>query len=462
LGGLIGGWIGQQESVTEGLGNIFRDLASTAETLGKLFVTMGTDIGWVVSKLFGLGDDFDFLRALMKMLEAPFYYMKLGMMGVYEMYLRMTLKGKEADKVRQEILMTQFKAIAAEAAYKTAQYLKTDKNATPKSISDAIARYQGDLGRAKKSNNLEDIANAEAMLRVYREKLAQLTTKPGTPGAPKPGTPPAAGAPKPGTPAAAAAEAAATAKNPAAEAAKQTAASIQQISNKATTQIKETTAVKTGIAKTTAAVKELTAKTTSQTSLQASVASIYNLLGSGMLRVQTNMTGMMQTGTTQLLDTRDGALPPVPTVPDMLKNVDWTKWSAGTPLPDLNGDGIPGWTGNLGDAISKEMKMKPPGSGLVIANSSETVIPAAGGYGMKDFMGYLRSGFDRMATIIPLAVKMGVVGSNSYGGYGGNTFGNINVTVNAGATTDPDALASIVALKIGEAVADARAASVFV
>ena len=37
---------------------------------------------------------------------------------------------------------------------------------------------------------------------------------------------------------------------------------------------------------------------------------------------------------------------------------------------------------NLGGAISSEMRNKPSGSNLVIANSSETVIPAAGGLGM--------------------------------------------------------------------------------
>jgi hypothetical protein len=49
--------------------------------------------------------------------------------------------------------------------------------------------------------------------------------------------------------------------------------------------------------------------------------------------------------------------------------------------------------GGLGDAIASEMRMKPPGSDLVIANSSETVIPAAGGYGMQEFMKILSSGF---------------------------------------------------------------------
>jgi predicted nucleic acid-binding Zn-ribbon protein len=49
--------------------------------------------------------------------------------------------------------------------------------------------------------------------------------------------------------------------------------------------------------------------------------------------------------------------------------------------------------GGLGDAISSEMRMKPPGSDLVIANTSETVIPAAGGYGMKGFIDTIATGF---------------------------------------------------------------------
>lgn len=49
--------------------------------------------------------------------------------------------------------------------------------------------------------------------------------------------------------------------------------------------------------------------------------------------------------------------------------------------------------GGLGDAISSELKNKPPGSDLVIANSSETVIPAAGGLGMQAFIDTLAAGF---------------------------------------------------------------------
>jgi hypothetical protein len=294
--------------------------------------------------------------------------------------------------------------------------------------------------------------------------------------------------------------------------------------------------------------------------------------------------------------------------------------------------GLTRYKGGLGDAIASEMRMKPPGSDLVIANSSETVIPAAGGHGMLDFVETLRSGFNAMILtykagqqkqesvlssirntlvsnqqqtnirlqkletkfsapsmgglggasigggvdsftgmaqkyglqmtsgyrpgdpgwhganrardysngtgptpqmmqfaqflasnygsklkeliytplgfsikngqkVAPYAtaghynhvhvayalgsgspaffgsqsaaeswersmmqgsVKVRSVTGNSAEGFGGNTFGDINVTVNAGATSDPDTLASIVALKIGEAVADARSASIFV
>ena len=53
----------------------------------------------------------------------------------------------------------------------------------------------------------------------------------------------------------------------------------------------------------------------------------------------------------------------------------------------------PRYNGGLGDAIHSEMRNKPSGSSLVIANSSETIIPAAGGLGMSDFMKTLHTGF---------------------------------------------------------------------
>jgi hypothetical protein len=65
-------------------------------------------------------------------------------------------------------------------------------------------------------------------------------------------------------------------------------------------------------------------------------------------------------------------------------------------------------------------------------------------------------------SMVPGSVKVASITGNSAESFGGSNFGDINVTVNAGAVNDPDELASIVAMKIGEAVADARSASIFV
>ena len=67
-------------------------------------------------------------------------------------------------------------------------------------------------------------------------------------------------------------------------------------------------------------------------------------------------------------------------------------------IPSIVPTAKPRWGGALGDAVASEMRMKPPGSDLVIANSSETVIPAAGGHGMMDFVETLRYGFATMVS----------------------------------------------------------------
>lgn len=104
------------------------------------------------------------------------------------------------------------------------------------------------------------------------------------------------------------------------------------------------------------------------------------------------------------------------------------------PFSAFRGPAFPRYSGNIGDAISQEMKHKPPGSDLVIANSSETIIPAKGLQ--------VRSAWGGM-NAAPMTV-------------------NTTVTINQQPGQDADALATIVAMKIGEAVADARASSLFV
>ena len=187
----------------------------------------------------------------------------------------------------------------------------------------------------------------------------------------------------------------------------QNAKNTTDLNKKATDQLKKTT-------ETTLAIKDLTTKITAQTSVQTTVAAIYNLLASCSLRVNGVMAGMPGVGGGGNGDFSN-------TIPGINPNTGiW--------------EGFTWYDGGLGDAISKEMRHAPAGSRLVLANSSETVIPAGG---LKVASGY------------------------GMGGGGTVVNGGINVTVNGSGVNDPDELASLVAMKISEAVADARGASIF-
>ena len=187
--------------------------------------------------------------------------------------------------------------------------------------------------------------------------------------------------------------------------------------------------------------------------------------------------------------------PPTTNIPSDRKNLppaglDSQKLIPGAPATPESGWGIRA-KGGLGDAIAKEMRMKPPGSNLVIANSSETVIPAAGGLGMQALIDTMKLGWgtvkkqyqtvtgsldslniqlrgytnamDLQRSMTLGSVKVSAITGNSAEGYeGGPVTVNNNITIHQQPGQDSDELASIVALKIGEAVAQARSASVFV
>jgi len=101
----------------------------------------------------------------------------------------------------------------------------------------------------------------------------------------------------------------------------------------------------------------------------------------------------------------------------------------------LNGFGYR-YKGGIGDAISSEMRNKPPGSNLVIANSSETIIPAAGGLGMKELFRTLDE--RSMGTI------------------------NAPITIHQQPGQNAEQLAALVAMELGNAIRHSRASSVYV
>jgi hypothetical protein len=408
IGGIIGGWVGSAESVTEPLTVAFRDLGTTVATLGSLLGQIGSDLTGLARAVPGVSNDFDLLKGTLTLLLAPLSLLKLAIYGIYEAYLNIK------EKVPGGGLTPEEKAKRDEISKaRRTDFAKLQNDLDTRSLKDQIAGVRdsikneltrpmgGNLKQQeeyKKSVQSGQAPNSEAYfalqnrLKLLYEKEKQSRNQKTAPGSLSktlnlPTTPTTTtNIPK---------DLQKTAQTPA--------------------------AVKTGTDKTTTAVKELTAKITSQSSLQTSVAAIYNLLASGMLRVQTNMAGMMG------LPGAKGLPPPITgigtgTIPGV-ENIVWNRAKGG-----------------LGDALANEMKMKPPGSKLVIANSSETIIPAANGF-------------------IP---SQGMFSSSRSGMSSGAVSVSAPITIYQQPGQSTDELASIVALKIGEAVADARAASVFV
>jgi hypothetical protein len=63
------------------------------------------------------------------------------------------------------------------------------------------------------------------------------------------------------------------------------------------------------------------------------------------------------------------------------------------------------YKGGLGDAISSELKHKPSGSHLLIANSSETVIPAAGGNGLRGLLDVIHDSGESIVRSMQIGVN---------------------------------------------------------
>jgi hypothetical protein len=115
----------------------------------------------------------------------------------------------------------------------------------------------------------------------------------------------------------------------------------------------------------------------------------------------------------------------------------------------------------LGFSIKNGQQVAPYAQG---AHNNHVHVAYAFGQGNPAFFSSQSDAINWEKSMVPSSVKVGSVTSNSSEGFGGGTTinGGINVTVNGSGVDDADALASIVAMKIGEAVAQARSASVFV
>ena len=374
LGGLIGSWVGQQESVVNGMANIFEHLAGAFRTLTGFLVTVGQDLAWIASKISGVGEDFDWLAGLMRALEMPFYYMRLGMLGIYELYLKATgrskspeaeaLRAEKTKLMRQQELKTQLSTL----------YEGLSPEMQLRGLTTGLEKSKADLVTAKAEGAKQGVARAQAEIEVYEQQINLL--KGGKPVAPPDKTTAPKTPPSPiFTPQAATSPAQAQVQAQAiATATAKTATAIADLNKKAAEQVKKTTEV-------TKAVENLTKKTTGQTSLQTTVTAIYQLLNSGSLRVQGGVTA--------------------PTTPGLPNT---------TPPPRTN------LGKNLGGRFV-DYRLGDPNLG----NFPTTTYPSAG------------------ETIV-----------------------DASFTINQQPGQDAEELASLVAMKLGEAVADARSASLFV
>jgi hypothetical protein len=321
IGGIIGSWVGQQESVINGLGNIFENLAATFSTLIQFIGTLAKDIGWVISKIFNLGDNFDFLGALMKMLEAPFYYLRLGMLGIYELYLNATRRGNSPEAKalriqREKIFGEDLAKREISSAAKTPSGKSYTPEETIKGLSSSLRAYERYVAEAKATKNEAAIAKNQVVVESLKQEIEKLKKGANPATVAKPGAPAPSPASTPGTTSAA--------KTPPAAAAppappvvpaevKQTAANIQQLNTKAATQItqgaltqkateetkKNTATANTTLGNIRAAAISISNKLSGiqnailsdLNNIQAGVSSISSLLASGGLKVKSDFGG---------------------------------------------------------------------------------------------------------------------------------------------------------------------------
>ena len=462
LGGIIGGMIGSMEAVTGPLGDaataIMGTLGTTFEFLGQIGRDLLGLINGLVGMIPGVSEGFNALEFALFALLSPFKLLEIAISGLYDLYLWIkskTVGVNEEERERMEsrhtqMLTDQFTILAR---MRSGHTLEDQKKAEYAKWLEAKER--GDV--AAMNRTAEYMKSIEVMLKERGPKDKEgdkdkppapttptTATTPSTTSIPKIGyltkdgvkgwqgtdgtwtpleqkTPPTSRTDKNLSPMVQAVADVFSGINAHVEGRilgntedlrtapkqiEQNAKNTTDLNKKATDQLKKTT-------ETTLAIKDLTTKITAQTSVQTTVAAIYNLLASGSLRVNGVMAGMPGVG--------GGNKDFSNTIPGINPNTGiW--------------EGFTWYDGGLGDAISKEMRHAPAGSRLVLANSSETVIPAGG---LKVASGY------------------------GMGGGGTVVNGGINVTVNGSGVNDPDELASLVAMKISEAVSDARGASIF-
>jgi hypothetical protein len=490
IGSIIGGWVGSLRPVVDtltgvfsaigwGLSNAWATVQPILDSLWGSLTTLGEmfwNVTWgLIPGIEGLTANFDFLNFAFVAIKVALFPFISTLNGV-----AFALQGLQLG------------------------LLAIDKwiNATFQ-WGDRQGRIQAQMDKVVA--NLEKTAARQAALNTGL--LQPLPPTPGKP-SPKTGTP----APTP-SPVFAPPPAAIPQTGPAVEAAKTTAVQAQGINTKAATQITHAVATRSSVAATQKSSEETkkntaTANTTlgniragiiaisnkvgalqsamlgDLNNIQAGVKSISSMLASGKIKVQADFGmpgglpgggaggpaifgsaaqkfGLQMTsgyrpgdpgyhGINRARDYSNGSGP----TPQMMQFAQYLYTTFGRNLKELI------YT-PLGFSIKNGRKV-PPYAQAAHYNH----VHVAWAYGPQNPVAFgsqtAAQSWER--SMIPGSMKVASVTANSGEGLGGGTTinGGIHVSVNGSGVNDADALASLVALKIGEAVADARAASIFV
>ena len=498
IGAAIGGWVGSSESVVNKLAEVFQQLGDSIAGITSTLAAMGSDLLLFVQSLTGARTEADALRQLLASINVILFPLTatLDLINVAVHLLRiafleaaMFIDGWTGGKNQAEL---------------TKRYEEANKSLTRLIAANdekyaKISRLKGDkaiLGGKQVTWDGTQWTGADGK---------PASPKPGAPAA-KPSVAPTPVPPKPGAPATAQVPAA----NPAAVAAQTqaitaTSTNIQQLNQKAATQIAHAAQIKS------AAVKTQNNTTTANTTLgniragmiavsnklsslqsailgdlnniQAGVSRISSLLASGALKVQTDFGlggGALGGGdggppvfgaaaSKFGLQMTSGYRPGDPGYHGLNRARDYSNGSGPTPQMQMFAQFMANTFGRnlkeliytpLGFSIKNGTKVPPYAQSTHMDH-----VHVAWAYGPSNPVAFESMGAAQQweRSMVPGSMKVASVTANSGEGFGGSP---VNVTNNISISQQPgqsaDELAAIVAIKIGEAVADARAASIFV
>jgi hypothetical protein len=500
---VIGGGV---ESTLRQLGQFFGELGhNISGAFGGLFDLLGVLGGFVgdvgrrfgdlIAPIFGLSSGFDGLKLVLAPITLAFQAFSMGLRGLALAFaeLRVFLaritgdpeyqkRIQERDKMAADLSADRGRINAYNASMLGPEALK-------KQLNDAVFELQH-------STTLKAARSAELKAFIAEARGQRAT---------QPAAAPSSTAPAPSPVFATGAPSAPSAPPVVPPEVKQTATSVQQLNTKAATQItqgagiqkaaeetkKNTTVANTTLGNIRAGIIAVSNKMSAVESsllgrlnnIQAGVASISSLLSSGGLKVQADFGlggGALGGGdggppvfgaaaSKFGLQMTSGYRPGDPGYHGLNRARDYSNGSGPTPQMQMFAQFMASTFGKnlkeliytpLGFSIKDGVKVPPYAQA-----SHYDHVHIAWAYGPNNPVAFESMGAAQQweRSMVPGSLKVASVTANSGEGFGG---GPVNVTNNISISQQPgqsaDELASIVALKIGEAVADARAASIFV